>query len=75
MEDEQIGIMKDVSFVSGYESKLQEKFNSLVVAKFGEEFSLADLKKLAKRFWSFYTVRKVNCYFPDVLISNFHQGA
>jgi hypothetical protein len=75
MQNEQINPMSSFTFTSGFELKLQEKFNSVVVAKFGEEFSNSDLQKLANRFYSFYFVRGINCYFPDVLISNFKKGA
>jgi len=67
-------IMESFSFQPGFEIKLQEKFNSVVNTKLGVNFNDADLYKLAKRFWSFYTIRKINCYFPDVLISNY-KGA
>jgi hypothetical protein len=46
----------------------------LVSAKFGKNVTLAQLQKEAKIFWSFMTLKKVNCHFPEVLISNF-QGA
>lgn len=66
--------MNSFSFTSGLEVQLQEKFNSLVSAKFGNNVTLAQLKKEAKIYWSFMTLKKVNCYFPEVLISNFQRG-
>jgi hypothetical protein len=66
--------MNSSSFIPGLEVQLQEKFNSLISAKFGKNVTLAQLQKEAKIFWSFMTLKKVNCHFPEVLISNF-QGA
>ena len=66
--------MNTFSFTPGLEVQLQEKFNSLVSAKFGKNVTLAQLQKEAKMYWSFMTLKKVNCNFPEVLISNY-QGA
>ena len=66
--------MSNFTFTTGLELKLQEKFNSIVTSKLGATYSKNDLQSLANRFWSFYTIKKVNCYFPNVLISNFNNG-
>lgn len=63
--------MNSFIFTSGLEVKLQEKFISYVSAKFGKDVTLDILEKEAKIFFNFCTLKKVNCYFPEVLVSNY----